>query len=424
MKRLSACLIFSICFLPPFFVIGIFDLNWPYFLLYLSLWVLVIGYLSIARDLSPKTQGLILLLASSSLTLWVIDLAARPLLSSIIWYRPHDMAFHVYPKDPSLTRYYPNTSFCGEVFGDLAAMSGNPSDREYRRNRFTIDLYGFRNEPSAHKKVIDFIVLGDSYGTGDGTTQDKTWASLFEKYSGKTVYNLSMPGSPRDEFLNLKIESPMLKMSKQSVVLWAIFSGNDLTDGYGDLMPNFQGWWRNLQISLANFRANSPIKRFYDRSVTYRRFANPDKVIRSLCHDRQVLFFKPYIDMARMTRDEVVGHVNFQKLATVMSSMKNFSDLNNLSVWVLFLPSKEEIYSFCVHGKDCGTGQSAFGEAVKLLCEQTGLKFFDFTPEIIAIAREDIELLWWRDDTHMNEKGNEAVAKILFGKYSRTISQF
>ncbi|MBI3698336.1 MAG: hypothetical protein HY238_26300, partial [Acidobacteria bacterium] len=157
-----------------------------------------------------------------------IDVISRPLLARVIYYRVHDRFLRWWPPMPLVPRYPANVRQLGKTFGDLAAVSANTAAREYREEQFVTDAYGFRNEET---RELDAILLGDSFGLGDGTTQPKTWGTLLGSQYGWRVYNLSMVGGPWTGYIDLAIEAGHLRIERgRTVVLWALFTGNDLDD--------------------------------------------------------------------------------------------------------------------------------------------------------------------------------------------------
>ena len=97
--------------------------------------------------------------------------------------------------------------------------------------RFVTDSAGFRNEKYPSGK-IDIIVVGDSFSLGTGTTQDSTWVSLLSSSLKLNIYNLSMVGNPQRHFMNLQKELTRLNVEPGTIVLLAIFGGNDLDETY------------------------------------------------------------------------------------------------------------------------------------------------------------------------------------------------
>lgn len=69
--------------------------------------------------------------------------------------------------------------------GDLAALANAPAHRQYRRERFTTDAWGFRTDGKARGPALG-VVVGDSFVAGAGLSDDETLpAQLGERLGGQ-----------------------------------------------------------------------------------------------------------------------------------------------------------------------------------------------------------------------------------------------
>jgi hypothetical protein len=250
-------------------------------------------------------QNLVLALAVACLTVTLVDLVARPFLRPIIWVRANAMFEHVWPPLPLLHRYDSHVRYRGRMFGDLASMTGIPADREEREELFITDTDGFRNDlsSSAQAHGVDVILLGDSFGDGANTTQPDTLSAVLSRDYGYRTHNLSMGGAgPWEEYINLSLELDRLPLrSEDTIVLWTIFSGNDLDDPCylshltKEELP-WNGRLHSLLVSYATFRERSPVRRlrlsaeFALRSALGRQAALP-QVLREIFLDGSTLLF-------------------------------------------------------------------------------------------------------------------------------------
>ena len=86
---------------------------------------------------------------------------------------------------------------------------------------------------------------------------------------------------------------------------------------------------------------------------------------------------------------------------------------------VVILPTKGEVYPwlFMPHGVVAVFTQSGFAEAVIGACERVALHCWDSKLYLLEEARRLFdasgELLWWRDDTHINDMGHQAIASFV-----------
>ncbi len=357
-------------------------------------------------------------LASLLVSLVLLDLALRPVMYPRL-FGPPQLFMYRWPAMPELWRYKPNVFFGGVVYGDLAS-------REYQERRYEIfqtDSYGFRNTPAQERQAgeahADLILLGDSFGVGVGTTQAKTWGGLFENKYGLHTYNLSMPGSgPWHELINLKIACERLRCGENTTVLWALFSGNDLQDEiYDDMEPALSNNpIQSFFVDAATFRNMSPIREITDK-LFIRTHSTP--ITKSLPNGKRLIFRPRYVKAVQLDLDQVRQHPHYQKVVAVVDEMKRFADARHFSVVVVVAPAKEEIYSSILTGQSeaDAKGTSGFATAIEELCRQNRLPYLDLRPVFAHEAKKQLalgNLLWWSDDTHWNERGNELAADAVY----------
>jgi hypothetical protein len=425
LKRVKlAALVLVIASLPCLMGIFYVDMRiyWIVPVLALIFWILIRPRMAIG------TKKVIAILLSVSLMLVAADTVLRPIyfIRQIFYYRPHEMFNHRWPPFSNLARYETEVSFEGEIFGDLAVMMGMGEHSERRRVSFESDELGFRNKPGACKRQNDMILLGDSFGAGVGISQDRTWSALFEKNYGLLTYNLSFPGSPWSELMNLKLELKNINTRKGALLLWALFAGNDLDDIFGEDtdLPELSGPLEQARVWWSTFRKRSILRRaFKSIEASMKPVEQAAVTVRDLPRGGKMFFWPPYMARMNQTSEEVESHENFGRLKAVFETMKEFSRTRDLQVVVVSLPSKPEIYPWILeNGKPWPEkGQtSGFSEAVRGLCLENHFPFLDLKPDFIEEARklydEKGEFLWWRDDTHWNEHGNEAAARIVYEK--------
>lgn len=361
-----------------------------------------------------------LVMVSVSVSLMVMDLALRPVVSQKL-FGPSQMFMYRWAPMPALWRYKPNAFFDGVVYGDLATREY----KEQRREVFRTDSYGFRNTPAqeleAHEGHTDLILLGDSFGVGVGTTQEATWGSLFESKYGLHTYNLSMAGSgPWHELMNLKIACQRLRCDSNTTVIWALFAGNDLQDEiFDELEPSLsESWLREVIVNVATFRNMSPLRNVAE--LVFER-SHPSKqpiITRDLPDGRKLIFRTRYAKAVQLSLEQVRQHPHYPKLAAVLAEMKRFSDARHFSVVVVLAPAKEEIYSSILTGRNEPNTErtSGFAKAIEELCRRNRQPYLDLTPLFAQEAERELasgHLLWWSDDTHWNERGNEFAAAVV-----------
>ncbi len=370
----------------------------------------------------PFLQNVLLVLTATCLALSASDVLLRPLLERRLNYTALNVYSHKLPRLPIVGRWDPNLQLRDTLYGDLAAIAGDPTLREPREIVFQTDAEGFRN--TAVSASIDVIVLGDSFGAGWGTTQERIFARLLETRHGRHVYNLSFPGGPYDQYVNFAIESPRLMFTTNTTIIWAFYTGNDLDDAAGqaweiDALPwqSAFGAWR---VSYRTFRNRSPLNRLLE-GLRGRLTGGPDDVIRRTLPNGQPFLFKGGQEAwGASPRRQVEQHPNFPKLVRTMEAMKRLTGEKGLNLAVLILPTKGEVYRWILDRREWSVEDgrsSGFAQAVLAACDRIQLRCLDSKPYLTEEARRLFEssgqLLWWRDDTHLGEPGHAAVADFI-----------
>ncbi len=385
-------------------------------------------------------KKLLVSISVAALTLCAADLALRPFIRLK---RPQTRP----PVNRQTSNRAPNKA--GVVLdqiepGDLAYMGHMSRFQESKRVVTKLDRFGYRNnEPLDPNQVYDAIVVGDSFGYGQGTTQEKIWARLLETRYGLKTYNLSKNGGdPWDEYLTLSAEIGRLKTRPGTTVIWALFSGNDLAEiaAYDDIPKSTT---HPRLMSLRRFRDYSPLRllshhafqqlfgtsRGDHRPVGAERHllidinAEDNYIAKDFINGRKLLFFKPYLNIASCPYEEIVISPTFEKLESAMAFMKLLTDNRKLSLKIILIPSKEEVYSWVLRGSAPWTSRRAPGGLSRALAESAHkqrIDYLDSKPFFLDASKKEYEKtgrpLWWYDDTHVNEQGHALIAEIVHDK--------
>ncbi|MEW5795016.1 MAG: hypothetical protein AB1772_01520 [Candidatus Zixiibacteriota bacterium] len=370
--------------------------------------------------------GLLVSLVAGVISIVVIDLLARPLLRSQLYYRPEDIYKHRLPELPALSIFDLNVNYSGRTWGDLSAMTTQDSLRDMRDVDFRTDSYGFRNDASDidTTRPLDLIILGDSFGAGAGTTQEDVWGVVFHRRYGLNTYNLSMPGfGPWNQLLSLKRELSRLRVGPNTVVLWAIFGGNDIDEPcFANLNPAPAGFWQRLAVRTRTFYRRSPIKIITDRALMGLNSQIPrdTAIVSTLPDGRSFLFYSQYLRHELRTLDDLHRHPNLPSLRLVFAEMARVASDAGLTVVVAHLPTAYAIYGWALDQIEPWTNERLRSPASLIfeeLSRENGFDFIDLQPQLLEEAQtlytQSRELLWWRDDTHWNNHGHAAAAKIV-----------
>jgi hypothetical protein len=401
-------------------VVGVFPL-YPASLVFAGL--LLFSLLTFGGALTfSHGSKLCLAIVSVCLTVTIADLILRPVATQLHSYRPQEVFLEERPEVPLVFRYAKNVNYEGRSYGDLSAISGHKEWREYRDIKFVTDGFGFRNVlPQSGEQAggFDLILLGDSFAEGVGTSQRNTWSDILSRNYGIATCNLSVSGAgPWHEYMNLSLEMDRLKTHEGTVLLWAIFAGNDLDDYYGPL-------------DLARSPRRSPAAIFARAFQTFRhrsplaqilfRITGKQILAREFLEGRKLLFYAPYALRKDRTLDDVRRHSNYKNLKATVSAVGKLAEAKRMTMAITLVPSKEEVYSWVLDRSQpwsTNDSPSGFSLALEELSEQAGIHYFDMKPYLIAAAREAFEengvLLWWHDDSHWNNLGHQVAASIVY----------
>jgi hypothetical protein len=384
---------------------------------------LTLGWLLASGPLSGLRGKLLLLVASLALSLIAGELVLRQALRDVLVYGPHQRFLRRWPALPALLRYEPNARFVGETFGDLAAMLPDASLRQRRTVMFETDALGFRNTPPAPRGEYDVLILGDSFGTGDGTSQESTWSSLLQSRHGLRVYNLSMPGiGPWHGYASLLGEHGRLRRSSRCVVLLAFFAGNDLDDAYGSLDPAAlaprPGPVRAAAAWLFTLRERAALQRLLMLAL---RGQESEVLVRPF-PGGPMLFFGDYVRRRRRTEAMLLAHPNLGALSATLQALRDLAGSLRAGFRVVLFPAKAEVYSWVLDPADAGSSRvepSPLGRVLGRLCAERSIPFADLTRAFVERARGrpagEAEPLYWRDDSHFSPVGHELAGWELAG---------
>jgi hypothetical protein len=350
------------------------------------------------------------------------DLAGRPFADSYLHFNPANMFSRKLPNLSILGRWDAHVNYRGQACGDLAAMKGEKEWREIREVVFQTDHLGFRND-KVHEPV-DLIVLGDSFTAGTGTSQDKIFSRVLESSYGRFVYNMGYPGGPYDEYLNFAIESPKLAVRPQAELIWVFYEGNDLDDPGGETWDLSSLPWKSdvgaALVRYRTFRNRSPINQIMEGMRKRLWGKTDDVIVRTLPDGRPFLFAGWQELWGTRSQSEIEAHSNFTRLDTTMKAMQRLAIERNVRVSVLIMPTKGQVYRWVLDQRSAMPADalsSGFALAVLGECQRIRLRCFDIkgflTAEAIRLYQSSEEVLWWRDDTHLSDRGHEVVAKFI-----------
>lgn len=326
------------------------------------------------------------------------------------------------PALPLLTRYLPNLDVEGHRYSDLALMTGDSSLVEPKRIRLITDEYGFRNDRVNPDAPLDVILLGDSFTAGAVSHED-LWSSVLAHEHQLRTYNLGAPGAgPWTEYVNLLVEKDRLRTRQGTLVLWELFGGNDLAEYYGPVPVEhvpWNDWWDRFIYKGNSVRSRSPLLR-----LTH-PISQTDEVVNcQFLNGRRLLFDKPYIEASALSVDQILHHANYAPLKATIGVMKRFVRAQGWRLAIIAAPSKEEVYAWVWQRQrpwSTPAEASSFSTVLQRICTEEGIPYLDLKPPMVTESRHTYEnrgeLLYWYDDTHMNQFGSRYSADLMYAKF-------
>jgi lysophospholipase L1-like esterase len=350
-----------------------------------------------------------------------------------------------YPTEKNFTIYKPNVTMGNDTYGDsyYRRLTECPtvfnSVPELRHVSYSIDEHGFRETTPLEQAHI--FALGDSFTFGYGVDQDKTWVELLEQAIGEPTYNLGVTDhSPKQQLMLLEY---MLQTKPDSIkvrrLLWMICEANDLEDSYETLHPvpaqiqekdSFENLFAGTIVGTLNsipftVKQQSVINRLRTGQITLalpsKDTDRPDpylvdgiRLLYPLYHSTQFGYrpFQPlYLERARENQSYVLDHPNRRLLDQTFKDMASLSRKHGFKVTVLIAPGAPRLYAPYFEDFPPISEQPYFINYVEELSNGQGFDVINLYPPMQPYARE--ELLYWRDDSHWNERGNEVAAEII-----------
>jgi len=391
------------------------------FLPLLILTLFIVCYAIFSRSIWA-TKALVIIF-SFTITLTACDLGAR--FFNIV---PDDL-IRRWPHMPLVYRYLANITTEDQTFSAYARVAGHNEWIEKKNIKLVTDAYGFRNEEVNPNRPLDVIMLGDSFAAGALSQQD-TWTSILHTDHQLNTYNLSVPDSgPWHEYVNLWTEKRRLKTDERTNLVWQLFTGNDLDDYYGTLQLNELPWKSSIGewlVRAGSLRNGSPVHHLLNAHPQNNLVLNFD-----FLNGRKLLFYRPCIESASRTTEQVRQHPNYEQLRATIHAVKGFADSQKLRLSLVLVPTKEEVYDWVWKGNSpwsTDTGISGFSNVLETICAEENIRYLNLKPSLVREARRVYEdsgqLLYWYDDPHLNSTGSRFTEELIYDqllKGSQTI---
>ena len=279
--------------------------------------------------------------------------------------------------------------------------------------RYRTDANGFRND-SPLPETADVVVLGDSLTFSYGVDDDEAWVKLLnDRLDDLSVVNLGLIGaSPRQ---SLRVYRTFGRAFSPKVVLFALFTGNDITDEGqfdrwvdADVSDNFDVWRfrsasdsavsRLLQRSYVVMLAGYTVRNVRERSSS---------LTIDLPSGARLNLVPRLVDRAEP------GDPAFERVMSTIQRAAEEIAADGSRMVVLLLPTKEEVY-LPLHGMPPLDTTHVFARAL----DKRGLPYFNITADLQTRAATG-EQLFFEVDGHPNAAGYRAIADSVHGYLMR-----
>jgi hypothetical protein len=350
-----------------------------------------------------------------------------------------------YPSERAFTLYKPHARVEGLVYGEYyePRMLESPTlvrnALQLKPLVYTIDANGLRNRASIGQSRL--WALGDSYAMGYSTTEGLTWTDRLGELTGQSIYNLGV--SATGPGLQLQLLEYLLRRGKDAArperLLWMVFEGNDLENSFSErrLVPpagngpralfadTFVGDLLSLSSTIRRRSAlgrllGSELRLQLHRGTSQENPYEIDGVPLATPVYRSerwghCMFNPDDIERATKGEDYVRSHPNRPLLDRTFERMKSLGDEFGFRVTVMVAPSAPRMYGAHFPQMPQPTAVPHFIRYVEGLARRTGFETVDL---LGALSADDSgQMLYYCDDHHWNERGNDVVARILAARF-------
>lgn len=307
-------------------------------------------------------------------------------------------------------------------YGDLANMLGVSSFRSRREITFTMDEEGHRNAPGTQHTDPEVLVVGNSFITGAGNTDEETFTSQLQrgtdlKITAYAPVNMSVflaenMESPKVVILGI-VERNLLGFNGEIIKLNADTSCFREVSEREQRIEAVKDSVKTVIKNFVEYAQLSLLRRLSQQLYQEMRFAltgkhSPNVVIGK---DGKTLFFSKAVRLRNHdAQDRKLG-----KVVDAIIHVRNCLSERGIEFIFIPIPDKANIYADAVHD-DIGWVSP---EPLEQLHDALRAEGVTVVPLLLAFrsAKEEGKQLYWSDDTHWNQEGIglavEEVLKVL-----------
>ena len=311
-----------------------------------------------------------------------------------------------------------------DAYGDLASMGNLPSFRQYRREEFRVDRFGFRNSHLSDAAMYKGVVVGDSYVVAHDEPWELTLPGQLSRLAGARFYNAGAPSTISPEIVcalasELKISSGVVVyLLLERIARWgppkmierpAPDELPDQRTGHPQAasavarvqFPEVSQWIWPVQPTPGRIISQKLFKRVQNDVLLPNPYAKA--VIRRKLQNGDEMLFIPW-DL------DPLGDVNAlsSNWQTYLSWFAGKLAKRNLSMVVLLVPNKYTVYGPLVAGSSGAANGDRLLVGIEDGLRRAGMPVVNLTATFRQAAADGLprrDYLYWQDDTHWNARG-------------------
>jgi hypothetical protein len=370
------------------------------------------------RSDGPKTRVLGLLIPGLILLFLLLDCLSRFVPLDFFAYRGWEvMSVGRAPTGPFAPhKHYFNLW----ASGDLAAFGCLPKLRQFRREDFTSDAYGYRNSAElSNRGAVDVLLTGDSFAAGCDVSDEDVLSERLMAISPHVVYNAGgvtsngtlahLPdligiaarvkvthGLVVYEYLERRAQPSVAEMQKAS------FASQSSRPAGQSLAEKLKSKWEDLQISRLRIMANH-----IERDLHSDPAPALDRVVLRHLPDGQEMLFLPG-EVAQASQQQV-RDIAPDVWVWMQAELKK----QNLDLLVVLLPNKYTVYGPLLRER-IEPGPPYYLDRLETSLQRAGVPVLNLRPLLQAQAKTEWDrgrLIYWKDDSHWNRLGIDFVAE-------------
>lgn len=274
---------------------------------------------------------------------------------------------------------------------------------------FRTDRYGLRNPTDRDRATV--IIVGDSFVHNTTVAGGKTFPRQLEKKLGVDVTNLGHSGWGPSEELDAFQRIGLALHPK--VAVWAFYEGNDLSDILTRPLPQAR-WYDTWFVTNVYLRAGVFLPHIlwsYTNDWSADHSTSGSCTLRCPTPPCETMYMGHLAD--RLTAAEEFA---LQRTYDALLQAQQIAREHAVELWLAFAPVKLRVYhNACDLDPDYLAAKASINDLPQRMAQWADTRHIPFIDLTAALQRaaQHGEAVYWPDDTHWSERGNEVVAEEL-----------